>query len=57
MATEKTELDVERETLVELLNIVSELNDEVEVLRQTIEKLTELLSSIVKEAKEDAREN
>jgi len=57
VATEKTELDVERETLVELLNIVSELNDEVEVLRQTIEKLTELLSSIVKEAKEDAREN
>ncbi len=57
MATEKTELGVEHRTLVELIDIVSELNDEVEVLRQTIEKLTELLSLIAKEAEEDGRED
>ena len=54
---EKTELDVERGTLVELVDIVSELNDEVHRLRGTTTKLVELLELIAKEAEEDARED
>lgn len=54
---EKTEIELLHASLLTLVDIASELNEETHELREAIDKLIELIKGLAQEAEEDDPED